>query len=956
MATEPHVCSLVRLHENFGQSPWLDSIDRELISSGGLHDRVAHHGLRGVTSNPSIFERAMTRSDAYDAQLELLLAGGDRDVKSLYEELAIPDIQAAADILGAVHEGSGHRDGLVSLEVAPALARDTQRTIDEARRLWKRLDRPNVMIKVPGTDEGIPAIRRLIADGVSVNITLLFSRATYRRVVEVYLEGLEERLAAGLPIDRIASVASFFVSRIDSVVDKKLAEIGETGLQGKIAIDNAKLAYSIYREVISSDRWKKLEAAGAHPQRLLWASTSTKNPAYRDVLYVEELIGRDTVDTMPTATMRDFEEHGVMRESLLEDLGGAGQRLARLSELGISLDEITDRLTDEGIRLFSESFDGLMSSLERRKRRSARDPINPIALRMPVKELTWVGESIRDWSRGGKIRRLWGGDSTLWTGQDESRWLGWLNTVEDSPALLEELRRHRSEGETQNVHEIVLLGMGGSSLAPEVFQMTFDSNGNRMHLHVLDSTDPAQISRLVNTVDPVRAFFIVSSKSGTTLEPNVFLDFFHDKVGMALGEDAGKRFIAITDPGSQLERLARELKFSTVFHGNPAIGGRYSALSAFGIVPAAMMGVDVERLLESAERMVHSCGENVPPDENPGVILGAALGALGKNGRDKVTILCSPEIGDFGAWIEQLLAESTGKLGKGLIPVSGEKVGSPESYGDDRLFVYLRLRGTHFSELDQEIASLEAFGHPLVRIEVKDTYALGQEFFRWEMATAVAGAILGINPFDQPDVESSKIETRKLTEEIERTGNLPEEKPALEDGRIRVFVDEINGRELRARMAPGRQSLAGYLRAHFDRIHPHDYFAILAYLDRSPRNEEILAEIREMLRSDRRVATCLGFGPRFLHSTGQAYKGGPDTGVFLQITSDHERDLRIPGHAYSFGQVEAAQARGDLEVLVARGRRCLRVHLPADQASGLEELREAVRLALRGREIEGVAA
>ena len=956
---------LIALHDRYGQSPWLDSIDREFIESGKLHELVYHHGLRGLTSNPSIFEKAMTQSDAYDAQIESLLGQGDREdweVKALYEELAVTDVQAAADVLRPIYEqgggatGSGS-DGFVSFEVAPSLARDTRRTVDEARALWKKIDRPNVMIKVPGTAEGVPAVRELIAAGINVNITLLFSRSMYRRVAQAYLEGLEDRVAAGKPIDRIASVASFFVSRIDSLVDKRLGESKDPrapDLQGKIAIANAKLAYAFFRELIESDRWKKLAAAGARPQRLLWASTSTKNPAYRDVLYVEELIGSDTVNTLPPSTMQAFEDHGMLRESLVENVDQARQTLERLSELGISLDEVTDRLTEDAIRLFSEPFDSLMLSLERKKRRKAPTKINPLSLRLPILEMTLVGETLKEWKTSGKIRRLWARDSSLWTGKDESKWLGWLGAVDTALGQVKDLERCRAETTLEGIREIILLGMGGSSLAPEVFQMTFEPPVDRPDIHVLDSTDPEQIARIENMVGPSPALFIVSSKSGTTLEPNLLLEYFYEK--------SESRFIAVTDPGSQLERTAHERGFFRVFHGNPEIGGRYSALSAFGLAPAAMMGVDIVRILTRAQQMVHSCSENVPPEENPGVILGAVLGALGKSGRDKVTIICSPEIADLSAWLEQLLAESTGKLGKGLIPVSEEEVGTPESYGNDRLFVYLKLRGSYFPELDQGVAALEEYGHSLIRVDVQSTYTIGQEFFRWEMATAVAGSILGINPFDQPDVEASKVETRKLTSEIERTGALPEEEPIFEEEGIRVFADARNERELGYGHGLGsgiRPTLAGFLEAHFNRIHPNDYVAILAYLDMNSKNEKALQEMREMIRSTHRVATCLGFGPRFLHSTGQAYKGGPNSGVFLQITADHAHDLSIPGHAYSFGQVEAAEARGDLEVLVARNRRCLRVHLPEDHASALRKLREAIRLALHidsDRSESGVAA
>ena len=949
MAEEKNKNPLIELHERYGQSPWLDSIDRSLIVSGQLQDWVALRGLRGLTSNPSIFEKAMTESDAYDEQISALLEEGDVEVKTLYEDLAILDIQSAADVLRPVYNRSQFQDGFASLEVSPALARDAGRTIDEARRLWTRLDRPNVLIKVPGTEEGVPAIRALVAEGINVNITLLFSRAMYRRVAYAHLEALEERALAGKPIDRVASVASFFVSRIDTQVDQRLLGPQGQELRGRVAIANAKLAYAFYRELIESDRWKALAAKGAHPQRLLWASTSTKNALYSDVLYVDELIGRDTVNTMPPATMRAFEQHGSLRESLTENLDEARQTLQRLPELGISLDEITTRLTDEGIRLFLEPFDSLMASLQRKKRRLLRDGLNPLSLRFSILDTTKVGDILKEWRAQGKVRRLWNRDASLWTGKDEAHWLGWLDAVDAATEHLESWKRCRATLMTSGASEIVLLGMGGSSLAPEVFLRTFDAPLDRPELHVLDSTDPEQIAALERKINFSRAFFIVSSKSGTTLEPNIFLDYFYSRVTSVLGDGrAGMRFIAITDPGSPLERAARARGFLAVFHGNPEIGGRYSALSAFGLVPAALMGVEIGLLLDRAKAMVHSCSESVPAEENPGVILGAALGALGKSGRDKVTFVCSPEIGDLSSWLEQLLAESTGKNGKGLIPVSEEELGPADSYGNDRVFVYLKLCGTQFGELDSKVAALEEYGHPIIRIEVENAYALGQEFFRWELATAVAGSVLGLNPFDQPDVEASKVETRKLTSEIEKTGALPAESPVLLENGIAVYADA-------GLPVPRGSTLVSLLRAHFGRLRRGDYAAILAYLERSSRDEELLQEIRGLVRSSFRVATCLGFGPRFLHSTGQAYKGGPNTGVFLQITSEHSRDLLIPGKAFSFGQVEAAQARGDLEVLASRGRRWLRVHLPADRTAGLRRLRDALVVALRAGSEEEAA-
>jgi hypothetical protein len=484
--------------------------------------------------------------------------------------------------------------------------------------------------------------------------------------------------------------------------------------------------------------------------------------------------------------------------------------------------------------------------------------------------------------------------------------------------------------------------MGGSSLCPEVLKMTFGKIPGSPELHVLDSTDPAQIKATEQKIDPANSLFLVSSKSGSTLEPNIFKQYFFERVTQAVGADeAGSRFVAITDPGSKMEHVAQGDQFRRIFHGLPSIGGRYSALSNFGMVPAAVMGLDVERFLDRTEEMVHACKSCVPVDDNPGVILGILLGTLATRGRDKVTIVTSPGISDLGAWLEQLLAESTGKEGHGIIPVDREELAAPDLYGEDRVFAYLRLESAPDRSQDDKVDALENANHPVVRIAVADIYDLGQEFFRWEIATAVAGSIIGINAFNQPDVEASKVATRSLTTEYERAGSLPAEKPILEDGDIKLFTDERNAAVL-AQAAGAEPSLVGCLRAHLNRIQAGDYFALLAYLPMFPQHERSLQEMRHRVRDRWHVATCLGFGPRFLHSTGQAYKGGPNSGVFLQITCEDALDLPVPGQKYTFGVVKAAQARGDFQVLAERKRRALRVHLGSDVTTGLEKLHSAL--------------
>ena len=572
--------------------------------------------------------------------------------------------------------------------------------------------------------------------------------------------------------------------------------------------------------------------------------------------------------------------------------------------------------------------------------------MNRLKTSLPEALASTVKTTIADWQSGGKMQRLWQRDATLWTGSDEANWLGWLDIVDEQIAQHDQLAKVAKEVQTRGFQHVLLLGMGGSSLCPEVLRMTF---GRVMHfpaLHVLDSTDPAQVKAFEHLIDIPKTLFIVSSKSGSTLEPNIFKQYFFERTKQVVGAaKVGSQFIAITDPGSKMQQVAEADRFLHVFFGRPSIGGRYSALSNFGMVPAAVMGMDTKKFLTGAAEMVRACGATATVEENPGAVLGIILGTAANAGRDKVTIITSPGISDLGAWLEQLLAESTGKVGKGIIPVDRETLTTPEVYSSDRIFVYVRLESAADADQDAKVAAIEKAGHPVVRISMADIYDLGAEFFRWEIATAVAGSIIHINAFNQPDVEASKIVTRELTSAYEKTGSLPAEKPVVEDGGIKLFTDDKNAAEL-AKAAGSDKSLAGYLKAHLSRIKTGDYFAVLGYIQMNAEHEQSLQALRHSVRDKKRVATCLGFGPRFLHSTGQAYKGGPNSGVFLQITCDDSVELPVPGQKYTFGIVKAAQARGDFQVLSDRGRRALRVHLGSNLKAGLATLQTAVQKAL----------
>src|SRR3954453_781431 len=830
----------VKALESHGQSVWLDFLARGFIAKGDLKKLIDTDGVKGVTSNPSIFEKAIGSSEEYDGAIGEALKGGDRPVADLFEHLAIEDIQHAADVLRPVYDQLKGADGFVSLEVSPYLAMDTKGTIVEAERLWKDVKRRNLMVKVPATPEGLPAIERLIGEGISINITLLFSQEVYRQVAEAYLAGLEKYVAKGGDPSHVASVASFFVSRIDTAVDKqldeKIAKANDpsekerlSALKGKVAIANAKLAYQEYKQLFSGARWDKLAAKGAKPQRLLWASTGTKNKDYSDVLYVEELIGPNTVNTVPPATLDAFRDHGTPRDSLEENIEDARRVLEELEKSGISLDAITTDLVKDGVKQFADAADKLYGAVAYKRATSLGGGIDrqQLALGDGIKKA--VEKSTEEWRASAKIRRLWHKDKSVWSNDDENKWLGWLTSaatvdVADYEDFAERVKR-------QKFSDAVVLGMGGSSLGPEVLAETFPRKSGFPKLHVLDSTDPAKVRAMEQAIDISKTVFIVSSKSGGTPEPNAMKDYFFARVSEAIGAaKAGHRFIAVTDPGSSLEKTAKRQGFARVFHGDPSIGGRYSVLSPFGLVPAATAGIDVRKLITNALSMVRSCGADVPPHENPGVQLGLAMGLAGLEGRDKVTIFSSPEIADFGAWAEQLIAESTGKEGKGLIPIDGEPLGDPGAYGNDRFFIDLRTEGEDDPAHDEKLAGLENAGHPVVRIVMKSIDHIGQEFFRFELATAVAGAVLGINPFNQPDVEAAKIKTRELTAAFEKTGSLPAEQPVMATTEVDIYTDEANAAALRKAGADG--TLGSWIKAHLARPGSGDYFALLAYIAR----------------------------------------------------------------------------------------------------------------------------
>ena len=910
-----------------GQSVWFDQMERKLVSSGKLQQLIEQDDLRGLTSNPTIFEKAIGGSEDYDAQLRAL-ATENKSVNEIYDALVIEDIGNAADVFLPVYEKTDGGDGFVSLEVSPLLASNTKETADEAKRLFALLGRRNVMIKIPATPEGIPAIEEAIAAGININVTLIFSLEVYREVMEAYIRGLERRAADGLPIGDISSVASFFVSRIDTQADKQIeAKLKEQpdpeleALLGKVAIANAKVAYQEFLQVFGSERFRKLRDKGARVQRPLWASTGTKNPKYRDVLYVETLIGPDTVNTIPPATYDAFRDHGKIEMTLEQNPEEARRVLETFAAKGFSLSDITTKLTAEGVKSFNQSFEDLTQTIESRRAEALRRLSERLTLHLGAHQAA-VDEAIQRADKEKFVARIWAKDASLWKNEPEHKKiidnsLGWLTVPQHARAQVPMLRQF-AESVKGEFDRVVLLGMGGSSLVSEVTRRVFGKQQGYPELLVLDSTVPEAVTLLEAQLDLSRTLFIVASKSGTTTEPVMFHRYFYDRVQSVKGKDAGQNFVAVTDPDTQLAADAARDGFRHVFVNPADIGGRYSALSLFGMVPAAIAGYDVEALLDRAIlgaeiAAIPNVRKNAP------ALLGCAIGALGLQGRDKLTLITPKPLDTLGLWIEQLVAESTGKEGKGILPIAGEPALAPGEYGDDRLFVCVRLRG---SDETARLRELTDAGHPVIDLVLEEPLDLGETFFVWELATAVAGALLGINPFDQPNVQESKDHTKRLLEEFTTSGTMG---------------------------AKGQRATAGdteAIAAILAKVRPGDYVAVTQYFAETHSREKLIAQLRELIGRELRVATTSGYGPRFLHSTGQLHKGGAGNGVFLQLTGGPNRDVEIPNEKFGFGALARAQAIGDLLSLVSRDRRAMSIDLGENIEQGLQQLVESVRNAV----------
>ncbi len=911
------------LVNKLGQSIWYDNIEREMLRDGRMKLMIEEGQIFGVTSNPSIFEAALKNSVAYDDVLQSLAWSG-LNSEQVYAELVKEDIQQAADLFLPLYEASGGQEGFVSVEINPLYAYDAKKSIEEGLALWAQIDRKNVMIKVPATVEGLEVITDLIAAGINVNATLIFSVERYGQVIDAYLSGLERRITNHQPINSIASVASFFVSRIDTAVDQLLDAViaspskltqEAANTKGKIAVANAKIAYQAYLEQFSSERFLVLQQRGAKPQKPLWASTGTKDPQYSDTLYVDNLIAPESVNTIPPQTLAAFLDHGKPRLTIEENLEQARSDMKLLKNLEIDIAAVTKQLEEEGVQKFKQAHLALLEIIEGKRIRLVHG-LNGLA--------SHVESALKNAMEEKAVSRMYAHDPRYWT-EDESGFeeiqnrLGWLGLPSQQLALIPELETFRDGLLDEGFTDAFVLGMGGSSLAPEVISQAIATTlgpGKGLKLQIIDTTNPEEIEFRCQGIDLTKTLFVVSSKSGGTSETLSAMKYFWyelERLGVKL---PGNNFVAITDPNTSLQHLAESKNFRKVFNARPDVGGRYSVFTHFGLVPAAIMGVDLHHFLSEAIEAEKQGLEAVAYPANANLLLGLLIGEGAKAGKDKLTFIAESYTAHLVPWLEQLIAESSGKEGKGILPIEAESPLRTLDYPSDRLFVYLSVNGEKL-----ELASaLTNKGFPVVEIAVQDPYQLAKEFYRWEYATAVACASMKVNAFDQPNVQLSKTITKEVIRAYQEKGRLEDGTPVWENNEIAVYGDVVPGFE-------DIDNLSEILKAYGQTVGDNGYIALNAFVARLVKNEDLLQGLRTMLLNQFNKATTLGFGPRFLHSTGQLHKGGQEGGLFITFTKDSAIDFEIPGEGMSFATLQRAQALGDIEALKQKGKRVIRIHL-----------------------------
>lgn len=912
-----------------GQSPWLDFISRDMIQSGEMKKLAQQQGVLGVTSNPSIFEKAIGQGNAYDADIKKLIKKGASTFE-IYDNLTICDIQATCDFFLPIFKKTQGEHGFVSLEVSPDLAYDKETTVAEAKRLWKTVNRPNVMIKIPATPEGVQAVREVIGSGISVNVTLMFSMKHYQDVASAFVDGLADCHKKGGDLSRVFSVASVFVSRIDTLIDKKLEALvannpGLAELKGKAAVANSKLVYQEFKRIFASDKFRKLQTEGAHAQKVLWASTSVKNPAYFDLMYVEPLVGPDTVNTMPTNILEAVLDHATIRPNTIEEgVDEARSVVSKLKEFGFDLYTIGEQLQADGVKLFVDSFDVLMRTLEIKREQFVSPKVAATAQSLSISPVMSqkLAAGCASLEKQDFLNRFLNWDARLWKDDPAHQAsiknrLGWLKAPDWITGKLYEIDRFAEQVKQAGFKDIVLLGMGGSSLAPEVMGFICSRPKNSPRFFVLDTTDPASILDVKKKIKLKSALFIVASKSGGTIETMSQFQFFYDQLLKVYGKKgatkAGSHFIAITDPGSSLEKLAQEKGFRKTFINPANIGGRFSVLSFFGMVPAALLGINVRALLQTARQFSQNLVSQNRLIQSPGVALGVLLAEFAKQGDDKVTFLAPKQLASLGTWLEQLIAESTGKEGKGIVFIEGKEPSARVSdYGKGRVFVALTLKGKKDAALAKGIQSLKKAGYPVISIEWPSVNSIGEEFFKWEVVTAVAGIQMGINPFDEPNVKESKDNTAILLGELKKKGKFENPK---------TYTPVKNGVDFGAL---------------FSKRKPGAYLALLAYVERNDKMTEVFNRIRKQIREAYQIPVLMGFGPRYLHSIGQLYKGGTPNGLFMTFFKQEKQDVKVPGAFYTFGQLKKAQALGDIQALESKGLPVSVVDLGKDLAAGLK--------------------
>jgi transaldolase / glucose-6-phosphate isomerase len=918
--------------QQLGQSPWLDAVHRGLLRSGELARMVRDGEITGLTANPTLFAHALAHERDYDDALAALVAAG-RTAEAIVDALLVEDVQAAADALLPVHQATKRADGYVSIDLAPALARDAQATVREAKRLWRAVNRPNLMVKIPATVECLPAIEEAIASGINVNVTLVFSLARYDAVMEAYLRGLIRRLETGMRVDRIASVASFLPSRLDAAVDRLLdARIAEAPqvetraqlerLKGKAAIAQAKLAYTAFREKFGPERFALLAREDAHPQRPLWASACAGNAAYPDVYYVEGLIGADTVNAMSPQTLAAYKEHGHPEDRLALALERAHGVLGQLAHAGIHLDEVTARLEREGLAALEHSHRALLATAAHR--REALRVMARTELRSGPSERT-AAATLRAVAAADVLPRLWKRDASLWPGTapvpasaDADR-LAWLDADGMAPSP-DALRAFAESARREGLTHAVVCGAGGATLVPELLRRSLGVARGFLDVAICDATDPAALAAIAKRAAPERTLVVLSSPSGDPAGLDALFRFWWEHIARVVGTRVGRHFVALAPPDSRLDALARERDFREVFATVPGVDGAWAALSAVGIVPAALMGHDLPKLLDRARKMAAACGPDAHALHNPGAQLGATLAALARGGRDKVTVLAPDKIAGFADWLEQLLGGLAPRQGHGLVAVTREPSGPPAVYGKDRVFVHLRLG----AKPDRTAAALERAGHPVIALRLADAYDLAGEMVRWQVATAVAAHLLGTDPFTAPATSTPA-------------------PPAAEPS-----ASEPAGAQLAASLAPTQADFATRLASQLAAARGRRWVALAAWVAPTPRREKLLQDVRGAIRKRFGVATTLDFGPRALDASATWQGSGPASAIVLQLTAETTQDVPIPGLPYGFGALQDALAAQTRATLTAERRPFVAVHLGRNVEASLT----AVLAALQRRPVK----